>query len=373
MMYILVCIFSIVFSLIYLLPMPLIWVLERITNAIFRLDCDEPKTIAITIDDVPYRTNTKSHTDLKRLMQILDLAQKYNVRLNLFIMGSEYNVSGLEKNQLNRAVKDGHLLANHGSYDCCHAKLSEYRLVRQLSECQELIDNCYNNCNIPSPPKFYRPGCGIITPLVSQIANDMDMKIVLGNNYPHDPGIPFSWFNYLFVKWKLASNDIIILHDRQWSIKTMEYLFDYLNQNNYSCVTLDEIYNNATFEKSSGKTDNDDEEIDIKIDDDNLTESYYDAIDYSKFKPRWNRRRRRRKKHKSSLKQKFINNLIKLLRLNLLYDWIYEMTEPLWRWIGYIILFVQLMIWECIKDWKVEDFIDGDVDIFGFGDQPLSI
>jgi peptidoglycan/xylan/chitin deacetylase (PgdA/CDA1 family) len=230
------------------LPKPILFILEKLTGITFSLsniDGLSGKNIAITIDDIPYRDKKcPKYNGFKQLKNILDLADKYNITLNLFIMGSIKNLNGLEINQLKRATGK-HLLANHGTYDSNHAKLNELDLKYELIYCQDLIDKCYKNSgNILPKTKFYRPGCGWVTPTVYKISQNLNMKIVLGTVYPYDPYIPLSYLNYLYIIAKLQSNDIIILHDRTWLHKTLEYLFQYLNKHNYNTISLDKINQN---------------------------------------------------------------------------------------------------------------------------------
>jgi peptidoglycan/xylan/chitin deacetylase (PgdA/CDA1 family) len=237
------------------LPKPILFILEKLVGITFSLkniDGLSGKNIAITIDDLPYHEkNGPKYNGFKRLKSILDLADKYNITLNLFVTGSRQNLNGLEINQLNRAAGK-HLLANHGTYDCNHAKLNEIDLKNDLSNCQNLIDKCYKNSGNTLPKtKFYRPGCGWVTPTVYKISKSLNMKIVLGTIYPHDPYIPFSYLNYLYIITKLQNNDIIILHDRPWLYKTLEYLFQYLNKHNYNTISLDMMEHNYEYIKTS--------------------------------------------------------------------------------------------------------------------------
>ena len=79
-----------------------------------------------------------------------------------------------------------------------------------------------------------------------QVIDQFDMTLVYGNVYPYDNWIPFPWWNYQYIKWKLEHNDIIILHDTPYLIRTLELLFPYLNQNNFEAITLDNVYNDDT-------------------------------------------------------------------------------------------------------------------------------
>ena len=65
-----------------------------------------------------------------------------------------------------------------------------------------------------------------------------DIKIILGSVYSMDPQIPISWINNLYVTSKTKPNDIVILHDRTWTIKTMKNLKKWLDDNNYKSITV---------------------------------------------------------------------------------------------------------------------------------------
>lgn len=263
-----VLIFS-VFSLllVYLLPKCLIYIIENVTGIIFTLrqpsnikyikyvkyvygskvktietkKIYESKKIAITINDIPRRTNYDNYDDFKRFNKILKLANEHKITLNLFVTGGKDNINGLEKHQMVKASKK-HLLGIRGTSSYCQAFYSEPIIYDDLSMCQSLIDSCYDISRVDIPYKFYRPQYNIVTPSLVYIANKLDMSIVCGSVYPYDLYIPFPRWNYWYIKWKIEHNDIVVLHDTPYLCDTLSLLFPYLNDNNYETVTLDKVY-----------------------------------------------------------------------------------------------------------------------------------
>lgn len=203
---------------------------------------DNQNIIAITMDDIPYRTDYTGFTDMKRLKQLFDILDNYDIKITLFMMGSTKTVTDMEKGQFVRAIKSGHLLANHGVHDICHAKLNDHHIEQEILKCDELINDLYRATHKPkSNINFYRPGCGWVTPSIINICSNLNKIIVLGNIYPHDPFVIIPYINYLYIRFKLEHNAIIIIHDRPWTLKMLEYLLPYLKRNNYKMVTLDNM------------------------------------------------------------------------------------------------------------------------------------
>lgn len=240
---------------IYILPKPLIYLVENLTGIVFTLrqpyviNQTKSKKIAITINDIIKRTNHDNYDDFKRFKKILDLAEKYNITLNLFITASEDDLHNIELNQLKRATKT-HLLANRGTFSYCHAKYNELIIEQDLIECKILINSIYNSADLPSPYIFYRPYYYILTPIIDIVIDKLNMTTVLGNIYPYDYWIPFPSLIYWYIRLKLEHNDIIILHDTPHLYQTLEKLFPYLIDNNFETVTL-ECLNNKNIQTPS--------------------------------------------------------------------------------------------------------------------------
>jgi len=192
------------------------------------------KSIIITIDDVPY--NSKSFG------QILDVLKKYNVTVSFFAI-SDLIVKN--KELIDKAHNLGHDICNHGKTNSFHAIYGQDRIKQELNTCHNIIKEYRGS-------QFYRPGCGLTSRVINNIidnnnkTNQHPSKIVLGSVYPHDPEIFSPEINFWYLKNHIQSGDIIILHDRDWTVPLLELLLSWLIENKFNCITLSEaskLYN----------------------------------------------------------------------------------------------------------------------------------
>jgi peptidoglycan/xylan/chitin deacetylase (PgdA/CDA1 family) len=200
---------------IYTLPRPFISFLQRIYPTVIFFN-ESNDSLKITIDDVP----SKSFRDL------LAVIDRKGLKVLFFVIGSYVN----EENEhlLISAIKNGHELGNHGFYDRYHILLSTKDLVKEILDCDNVIDNLYRKASLPIPKtRYYRPGCGFFNQRMINIIKEFfpDIKIMLGSIYPHDPQVRFFFINYLYLFFKKKyRDDILILHDRPWTVPLINYL-----------------------------------------------------------------------------------------------------------------------------------------------------
>lgn len=204
------------------------------------------KYVALTFDDVPNGLNGS-------YVQIQKLLDKYNMKGTFFIISDyvdelndifngEPNIKS-EDDFLTDLVEKGHQLGNHGKTNSMHALKSIHDLETEIITCKLTIERIYKNANKELPfVNVYRPGCGLWTSNMIKLANIYNYKTVLGSVYPNDPIFFISYLNYLYLRFHIARGDIIILHDRSWTPKTLEYLLKWMVKNNYESVTVDELF-----------------------------------------------------------------------------------------------------------------------------------
>jgi peptidoglycan/xylan/chitin deacetylase (PgdA/CDA1 family) len=194
------------------------------------------KVIALTFDDVPYG-------DHARIIKLLD---KYSMKGTFFVISGDIKTeeeTGIRSETygcLVDAVKKGHQLGNHGKTDSMHAIKSNESLEYEISHCDTLIKQIYKSAEINLPTNMvYRPGCGAFTTSMLRIANRLGYKLALGSVYPNDPIMISSLINYYYLINHIEKGDIVILHDRTWTVPLLEMLLPWLTENNYTSVTVD--------------------------------------------------------------------------------------------------------------------------------------
>tara|TARA_R110002033_G_scaffold136310_5_gene175852 strand:- start:1339 stop:2073 length:735 start_codon:yes stop_codon:yes gene_type:complete len=183
--------------------------------------------IALTFDDSPYGSEEA----------ILNLLNEWDQKATFFIISD--NVTPANRETLVKMVKSGHQLGNHGKTNSMHALKSRDVLTHEIVECDNLIKSIYNEANVNLPKKMvYRPGCGVFTRSMIQVASKLGYTIALGSVYPNDPSVRSGFINYYYLKYHLEKNDVIILHDRYWTIPMLQRLLPLLKERSVKSVTL---------------------------------------------------------------------------------------------------------------------------------------
>lgn len=189
------------------------------------------KYIALTFDDAPYGAH-------EEIIKILDM---YNMKGTFFVISDYVNNSNIHI--LVNAVKNGHQLANHGKTNFMHAVLPMKSLIKEIAICDLLIADIYREANVDLPLQmFYRPGSGLFTNKMLKHVESIGYKLALGSVYPNDPTMRNSFINYHYITNHLENGDVVIIHDRNWTVPLLKKLLPYLNENGYHPVTLNELF-----------------------------------------------------------------------------------------------------------------------------------
>ena len=222
-----------VIAIFYWIPKFIISFAQHIfPKVMFKFDNDPfSKKVYLTFDDVPY-----DETTYKEIIRILD---SFNLKATFFIISGQ--ITQESKRLLINAVKNGHHLGNHGHTNTMHALLSKSSLLTELNLCNSMIKEIYKSANVNLPNTLlYRPGCGIFTNKMIDIMLQCDKRysLCLGSVYPNDPIVRSSFINYYYLINHIDSGDIIILHDRKWTIPMLPNLLMWMLKNDYEAVTF---------------------------------------------------------------------------------------------------------------------------------------
>ncbi len=189
------------------------------------------KTVSLTFDDMPYGYHT----------EIIELLNKYNMKGTFFVISSQITANNIDI--FVNAVKLGHQLANHGKTNSMHALKDTTALQQEIDHCDKVIRQIYELAQIPPPINmYYRPGCGAFTNNMLKVVKERDYKLALGSVYPNDPMIPSGTLNYYYLINHIEHGDVVILHDRKWTISLLKKLLPWMHNNNFTSVTLDGLF-----------------------------------------------------------------------------------------------------------------------------------
>ncbi|KRX02398.1 Glycoside hydrolase/deacetylase, beta/alpha-barrel [Pseudocohnilembus persalinus] len=200
-------------------------------SVIYYIEKPKFKQISLTIDDVPYGYE-------KQIIGILD---KLQIKATFFLIANN-----LQEEQIQffaQAVKNGHQIANHGISNSIHALKNEKKFIKEILTCEKEIKKIYKISGKQMPKqKIYRPGSGFFNKRMIKNLKKLDYKIILGNNYPHDPQFPIPFLNEWYILRRVEEGDIIILHDRKCTQKLLNSLLPKLIERGFKFKTIDEIW-----------------------------------------------------------------------------------------------------------------------------------
>nr|OQO16195.1 hypothetical protein B0A51_13317 [Rachicladosporium sp. CCFEE 5018] len=187
------------------------------------------KIIALTIDDAP-----SAHTS-----EILEVLKKHNATATFFVIGDQVN--GRE-GILTNILQHGHELGNHATHDEPSISLPSDVLAEQISSVDSLLNDAYTTANVTRQSFWFRPGSGVFSQRVLDIAEKADYKTVLGSIYPHDPFIRYWRVNAWHVLSMARPGAVIICHDRRsWTAPMLKRVLTELHNRGFEVVSVSKL------------------------------------------------------------------------------------------------------------------------------------
>ena len=205
-------------------------------NFFLKAYCNNPlekeKKIALTFDDGPHEMT----------LLVLDVLKKHNIKATFFCIGKN-----IEKHPeiLKKIIAEGHLVGNH-SYD--HSRLFDFyrkdKLVAEIVRTDALIEKVSGKKTI-----LFRPPFGVTNPSIKK-ALEVTKHHVMGWNIRSLDGIIKNEklvFNR--IKKLISPGGIVLLHDTSLqSVKALEQLLQFVEENEYSVVSLEQLLNIKAYE-----------------------------------------------------------------------------------------------------------------------------
>lgn len=184
------------------------------------------KVVALTIDDAPTEYTT----------QLLDILKANNAAATFFTIGGQ--VVGRES-ILEDILRAGSELGNHAMHDEPSINVPTSRLQDEIREVDSMINKAYEAVNQTRTLKLFRPGSGIFSERVLQIAERAGYRTILGSIFPHDPFIPYWRVNAWHILSSLRPGAVIICHDRRsWTVPMLEKILPEIKKRGYEVVSV---------------------------------------------------------------------------------------------------------------------------------------
>lgn len=198
---------------------------RRFPNVLFHVNTNR-KVVALTIDDTP-----SPYTE-----EILKILEANGVHATFFVIGSQ--VPGRE-NVMDDIVRQGHELGNHAMHDEPSISLPSGVLYSQIEEVDALISTAYRTVGKTRPSRFFRPGSGVFSQRILEVAAKLSYNTVLGSIYPHDPFIKYWRINAWHILSMLRPGAVIICHDRRsWTVLMLKKVIPEMVRRGYEVTTV---------------------------------------------------------------------------------------------------------------------------------------
>lgn len=193
--------------------------------------CNNPlekeKKIALTFDDGP-----SNYT-----LEVLELLKKYNAKATFFCIGK--NIES-HPEILQKVIAEGHLVGNH-SYS--HSKFFDFynedKITEELQKTDQLLEK-FTSKKI----NFFRPPYGVTTPSIRRALKVTGHKVIGWNIRSLDGGTKNQELILNRIIKRVSPGGIVLLHDTgAHSVLVLEQFLQFLQQNNYQVVSIEELFN----------------------------------------------------------------------------------------------------------------------------------
>lgn len=206
------------------------WLQRRFPQVLFHLSTTQ-KVAALTIDDAP-----SEYT-----LQILEILKDNNASATFFTIGGQ--VPGREE-ILQDILRFGSELGNHAMHDEPSINLTSDILRDEIKQVDALIDSAYDAVGQSRTWHYFRPGSGIFSSRLLDVAKDSGHRTILGSIYPHDPFIPYWRVNAWNILSSLRPGAVIICHDRrEWTVPMLKKVVPEIKRRGFEIVTVTRLLN----------------------------------------------------------------------------------------------------------------------------------
>lgn len=190
------------------------------------------KKIALTFDDGPSIFT----------LEVLDLLKKYNAKATFFCIGKN-----VEKHPeiVKQIIAEGHLVGNH-SYN--HSKFFDFynaaTIRKEIQKTDQLLEKFTSKKII-----FFRPPYGVTTPSIRRALKITGHKVIGWNIRSLDGGTKDQNLIFNRIIKRVSPGGIVLLHDiGLHSVLVLEQFLQFLQQNNYEVISVEELLNLKAYE-----------------------------------------------------------------------------------------------------------------------------
>jgi len=193
----------------------------------FNKTCDK-KQVAITFDDGPNAEFTP---------QILDLLKTYHAKATFFCIGKHIEQ---QPKLVQQIIAEGHTVGNH-TYS--HSEIFDFygkqKVIDEIETTNSLVASIINKEMI-----LFRPPYGVTNPAITKALKHTKHKVIGWNIRSLDTVKNDEKTILNRITKNITPGAVILLHDSQnITVRVLEQLLLFLQDNNYQSVTVDTLFN----------------------------------------------------------------------------------------------------------------------------------
>lgn len=198
--------------------------------------CNNPletnKKIALTFDDGPSEFT----------LEVLELLKKYNAKATFFCIGKNIET---HPEILQKVIDEGHLVGNH-SYS--HSKFFDFYNAKKIKDELQKTDKLLEKFT-SKKIHFFRPPYGVTTPSIRRALKITGHKTIGWNIRSLDGGTKNQKLIFNRIIKQVSPGGIVLLHDTgSHSVLVLEQFLQFLQQNNYQVISIEELLNLKAYE-----------------------------------------------------------------------------------------------------------------------------
>jgi peptidoglycan/xylan/chitin deacetylase (PgdA/CDA1 family) len=164
------------------------------------------RRIHLTFDDGPHPTNTP---------KVLEELKRAGIQATFFVTGKHLETS-LGQELIHRAAAEGHQIGNHTYSHPRLTELTEDQIRQEILRTEQLIGDVNQGI------KILRPPYGAHNPMVDQVAQELDYRLVLWNvdSCDWDPKYQDRWVEHAMKQIMTHEQSVVLAHDNQTTTVT---------------------------------------------------------------------------------------------------------------------------------------------------------
>jgi peptidoglycan/xylan/chitin deacetylase (PgdA/CDA1 family) len=189
----------------------------------------------VNLKNVSLMFNVYENTDT--VSKIVDILDKNNVKATFFVGGcwADDNQVMLEK-----IVKSGHELGNHGYFHKDHKKLSYEQNEQEISLTEKIVEAL---CSAKT--KLFAPPSGSYSDVTLECAFNLGYKVIMWSKDTIDWRDKDTNIIFKRATQNLSNGDLVLMHPKEHTLKVLQEIIEYYKNAGFNVVSVSDNISNT--------------------------------------------------------------------------------------------------------------------------------